>query len=122
MRAETRMLVSRTTRIETPSGAETRCQDCLKSYRVRRPGFGEPAGRSSGTSGSGFLCPSLGVAFGTHLTHGFVNNALQFVRVGIGVAFVDVLHGAMKHAPSDGLLDEFRKVTLLCTPRAKKGA
>src|SRR6266851_7055000 len=49
------------------------------------------------------------MAFGADFAHGFVDDALQFVRVGIGVVFPDVLHRAMKHVPTDGLLDEFRE-------------
>jgi len=49
----------------------------------------------------------FGMAFSADLAHGFVDDALQLIRVGIRIALPDVLHGAMKHVPADGLLDEF---------------
>lgn len=42
------------------------------------------------------------MAFGPHLAHRFVDDALQLVRVGVGVALLDVLHGSMKRAPAGG--------------------
>ena len=53
------------------------------------------------------------MTFGADFAHGFGDDALQLVRVGIGVALPDVLHCAMEHAPADGLLDELREVSLL---------
>src|ERR1035438_1684243 len=41
-----------------------------------------------------------------------MNNAVPFFRIGIGVAVPDVLDGALKHAPPDSLLDEFREIAL----------
>jgi hypothetical protein len=48
--------------------------------------------------------PALGTAFGADLSDGFVNDALQFFGVEVGVAGADVLDGAMKDPPADGLL------------------
>ena len=64
----------------------------------------------------------FGAAFGADLTDGFVDDALNFIRVGIGVARPDVLNGALKHAPADGFLDEFREVALFHALSAQKGA
>ena len=64
----------------------------------------------------------LGAAFGADLTDGLVDDALNLVRVGIGVARLDVLNGALKHAPADGVFDEFREVALFHAPSAQKGA
>ena len=40
----------------------------------------------------------------------FVDDALNFIGVGVGIARPDVLHGALKHAPVNGILDEFREI------------
>jgi len=63
----------------------------------------------------------LGATFGANLCHGLVNDTLNLVRVGIGMARLDVLNGALKHAPADGVLDELREVTLFHAPSAQKG-
>jgi hypothetical protein len=47
-----------------------------------------------------------------NLAYRVVNDSLQLVWVGIGVARLDVLHGAMKQAPTDCLFDEFGKIAL----------
>ena len=44
---------------------------------------------------------------------GFVDDALNFIRIGVGIARPNVLNGALEHAPPDGILDEFREVALL---------
>ena len=64
----------------------------------------------------------MGATFGADLTDGLVDDALNLVRVRIGVARLDVLNGALKHAPADGLFDEFREVALFHAPSAQKGA
>ncbi|MGD1104683.1 MAG: hypothetical protein ABSA59_21780 [Terriglobia bacterium] len=61
----------------------------------------------------------LGATFGADLTDGLVDDALNLVRVRIGVARLDVLNGALKHAPAllsteigkhpDGICDRFWK-------------
>ena len=53
-------------------------------------------------------------AFGANLAYGFVDDALQLVRVGISVLLLDVLDGAMEYAPAYGFLNEFREVALFC--------
>src|ERR1019366_2239242 len=58
--------------------------------------------------------------FSANFLHGLVYEGLQLLRVGIGVAGLDVLYGAMKHAPADGLFDEFREGALLHAPGAEK--
>ena len=63
----------------------------------------------------------MGATFGADLTHGLVNDALNVVRIGIGVARFDVLNGALKHPPADGIFDEFREVALFHAPSAQKG-
>src|ERR1035438_5183033 len=60
--------------------------------------------------------------FGANLAYGSVDDALQLVRVGIGVALLNVLNGAIKHAPPDGLFNEFREVALFCSLGTQKGA
>ena len=64
----------------------------------------------------------MGATFGADLTHGIVDDALNLVRVGIGVARLDVFNGALKHAPADGVFDEFREVALFHAPSTQKGA
>ena len=64
----------------------------------------------------------MGAASGANLTDGLVDDALNLIRVGIGVARLDVLNGALKHAPTDGVFDEFREVALFHAPSAQKGA
>jgi hypothetical protein len=54
------------------------------------------------------------------LTDGFVDEALDFIR--IGVALPDVLDGAPEHAPADGFLDEFREIALFHALRSQEGA
>lgn len=55
--------------------------------------------------GSGLSAFLFGSAFGANLAHGSVDDALQFVRVGFGVAHLDVLNGAIKHALGFTTLD-----------------
>ena len=64
----------------------------------------------------------MGATFGADLTDGLVDEALNLVRVGMGVARLDVLHGALKDAPADGVFDEFREVALFHAPSAQKVA
>ena len=64
----------------------------------------------------------MGATFGADLTHGLVDDALNRLRVGIGVARLDVLSGALKYTPTDGLFDEFREVAFFHAPSAQKGA
>src|SRR5260370_35770777 len=93
-----------------------------------RPGFRfQSAGRKPGywcraLRASGFFGPSLGMALSPDLAHGFIDDALQLGQVCIGVALSNVLHCAVKHSPADGLLNKFREVALLVSPRAKKSA
>ena len=54
----------------------------------------------------------FGAAFRTDLADGFVDDALDFIGVGIGVARPDVQNRELKHAPADRLLDELRKIAL----------
>ena len=53
---------------------------------------------------------------------GTVNAALQLVRPSVGVAGLDVLHGAMKYAPTDRGFDELGEVALLHPSGAQKSA
>src|SRR5271165_6405255 len=77
---------------------------------------------SSTTRASGFVSFALGIALGADLAHRFVDDALQLVGVGRGVAFPDVLYSAMKHPPADGLLYEFRQIALLGALGTQKSA
>jgi hypothetical protein len=52
-------------------------------------------------------------AWSADLAESGVDDNLEFVRVGAGVARLDVLNGAVEDAPTDGLLDEFREVAFL---------
>jgi hypothetical protein len=42
--------------------------------------------------------------FGADLAHGLIDDALYLAWAGIGVACLDVLNGAVKHAPADSLI------------------
>jgi hypothetical protein len=42
--------------------------------------------------------------FGADPAHGLIDDALYLVRAGIGVACLDFLNGAEKHAPADSLI------------------
>ena len=53
---------------------------------------------------SGFVSLPVGAAFRADLADGFVDDALDFIGVGIGVGRPDVLYGALKHAPADCFL------------------
>ncbi len=64
----------------------------------------------------------MGATFDADLTDGLIDDALNLVRIGSGVARLDVLNGALKHTPADGVFDEFREVTLFHAPSAQKGA
>jgi len=68
------------------------------------------------------LGATLDATFGADLSDGFVDDALNLIRIGAGIARLDVLNGALKHAPADGLFDEFREVALFHAPSAQKGA
>jgi len=57
-------------------------------------------GEKRRTSGSVSL--AWGTTLGANLADGVVNDALQFAWVSLGVARLDRLNGAMKHAPADG--------------------
>ena len=57
-----------------------------------------------------------------HFLHGGVDGALQLVPVGVGVARLDVLNGAMRHAPAAGFFDDFREVAFFHALGAQKGA
>ncbi len=63
-----------------------------------------------------------GAPLGTDLTYGLIDDALNLVRVGTGIASLDVLNGALEQAPADGLFDEFREVAFFHAPSAKKRA
>jgi len=60
-----------------------------------------------GPHASGFVSLFFGPALRTDLADSFVDDALNFIGVGIGVAHPDILNGALKHASTDSLLDEF---------------
>jgi hypothetical protein len=60
---------------------------------------------------SGFAGVRFSVAFRADLTYLAVDERLQLVGIGPGVARFDALNGAMKNMGADGLLDELRKVT-----------
>src|ERR1022692_3794333 len=98
------------------------CQAAIEGGRVsylnheeRKPECWCRAPRASG-------CVTLpfGSLLRANFLHGLIYEGLQLLRVGIGVAGLDVLYGAMKHAPADGLFDEFREVALLHAPGAEK--
>src|SRR6266849_3468644 len=76
----------------------------------------------SSTLASGSVSLASGAAFGANLADSVVNDALQLAWVGLGVARLDVLNGAMKHAPADSFFDELGEVALLHTLGAQKGA
>jgi hypothetical protein len=61
---------------------------------------------------SGLVGLPFGATFGADLTHGIVDQGLNLVRIGAGIARLDVLNGAMKDMGADGLLDQFREVAL----------
>jgi hypothetical protein len=52
---------------------------------------------------------------------GPVDDGLELVWVGIGVPRLDLLHGAIEDAPTDGILDEFREVSFLHAQGAEVG-
>ncbi len=52
-------------------------------------------------------------ALSADLAESGVDDSLEFVRVGVGIARLDLLNGAVEDAPTDGLLDEFREVAFL---------
>jgi hypothetical protein len=57
---------------------------------------------------SGLVGLLLGAAFGANLAHSFVNDALDFIGVCIGIACPDVRNGALKHAAAHSFLNELR--------------
>src|SRR5271156_316728 len=71
---------------------------------------------------SGFVSLLLTGAFRANLAHGFVDDALQLVPVGVRVARLDALNGAMKYAPADRLFNEFRKIALFGALSTQKRA
>jgi hypothetical protein len=56
------------------------------------------------------------------LADGFVDDTLDFIRIGIGVARPDVLDGAVKHAPPDCILNELGEVAFFGALGTQKGA
>jgi hypothetical protein len=64
---------------------------------------------------------SLVRRLGTDFAHGLVDDALDFIRVGAGVALPDCPDSALKDAPADGILDEFREVAFLHSQGAQEG-
>jgi hypothetical protein len=56
--------------------------------------------------------PAPGATAAANVLGGAVNDRFQFARVGVGVAGLDVLHGAMKDLRPHGFLDESRKIAL----------
>jgi hypothetical protein len=54
-----------------------------------------------------------GAAFRADLGDGLADDALDGFGVGVGIARRDVLHGALKHAPVNRILDEFREIAFL---------
>jgi hypothetical protein len=80
-----------------------------RQWRVMQPKkWGQLERRKNPASGSVRL--PIGAPVCAHVVHGLVDDALDFIRVRVGVSRPDVLHSALKHAPADGLLDEFREV------------
>jgi len=71
---------------------------------------------------STFVGLLFGAAFGADLADGFIDDVLDFIEVGIGIARPDVLNISLQHAPADSLFDEFRKVLFFCALAAEKGA
>jgi len=64
---------------------------------------------------SGFAGLFFSAALGADLSDCFVNDALDFIGVAIGVALPDVLKGALKHTAADSVLDKFGEVAFFCT-------
>jgi hypothetical protein len=60
--------------------------------------------------------------FRADLADGVVDDALDFIGVGIGVARSDVLNGALKHAPADGFFNELREIALFHAMSTQEGA
>jgi len=60
--------------------------------------------------------------FGADVAHTFVDDVPQLPRVGIGIALPHILQRAMKQAPADCLLDEFRKAALIGPLGAQRSA
>ena len=67
----------------------------------------------------GFL---FGAALGADRANRLINDALDFIGVGVGMACPDVLNSALKHAASNSFLDEFREVAFFCSLGPKKSA
>src|ERR1017187_5632730 len=87
------------------------CQAAIEGGRVsylnheeRKPECWCRAPRASG-------CVTLpfGALLRANFLHGLIYEGLQLLRVGIGVAGLDVLYGAMKHAPADGSSMNFER-------------
>jgi hypothetical protein len=64
----------------------------------------------------------FGTALGADFAHGFVDDALNLVRIDADVALPDVLDRALKHAPTDGVLDELGEIAFLHALGTEKGA
>jgi len=67
---------------------------------------------NQGPGASGLVARLSNAAFRADLADGFVDDALNFIRIGVGKARPHVLNCALKHAPPDGILDEFREIAL----------
>jgi len=76
-------------------------------------------GRGSGTSGPSEVLP---IAFRADLFDGPVNQLLEFVRGNVGEGCADFSDGVIKDPPTDGLLNEFREITLFHALGTQKGA
>lgn len=59
-----------------------------------------------------FACVPFGPVLGSDLADGLIDDALDFIRVGVGIILPNVLNGALKHAPANCVLNELREITL----------
>ena len=61
----------------------------------------------------------FGAACRADLADGFIDDALDFVWIGSGIALPDALDGALQHAPVHGVLHEFREIAFFHTLSAQ---
>jgi len=71
------------------------------------------------TTPSGLVGLPFGATFCADLTHGIVDEGLYLVRIGVGIARLDVLYGAMKNMARTACSMNFERSHFFmpCEPR-----